>query len=161
MKICDKCGAYNSDDKQFCVDCSEKLGDAISKREEAAIKNKLNKELDKWSDKSEGFYVSIYDKILGGISIAGIVFLIVLAVMGRFSGYTESLILSAVCFAAAAFVSLFPAFAWEVEKFSLSFLIRNSENADPSEYYIWRRKVLPTVMTALGYLFAVLTAFYM
>ena len=25
MKVCNKCGAYNSDDRMFCVDCNEKL----------------------------------------------------------------------------------------------------------------------------------------
>ncbi len=30
MKLCEKCGAHNSDERMFCVDCSEKLGKPLS-----------------------------------------------------------------------------------------------------------------------------------
>lgn len=159
MKICDKCGAYNSDDKMFCVDCSEKLGDAISQREETVIKNKLNNKLEKLSNKSDCFYVSLYDKILSAVSIAGIIFIIVLAFFGKFQEDATVFIISAVCFVSSAFESLFPKLAWQVEIFFLSFKTRDWENAEPSEYYILRRKILPTVTTALGFLLSILTVF--
>ncbi len=42
MKICTKCGAYNSDERVFCVDCSEKLGDKISASDEKQAHDRVN-----------------------------------------------------------------------------------------------------------------------
>lgn len=34
MKKCRKCGAYNSNERQYCVDCAQRLGEGLSEQEE-------------------------------------------------------------------------------------------------------------------------------
>lgn len=152
MKICTKCGAYNSDDKFFCVDCSEKLSESISQTEETQIKNKLNDKLEKYGNASEPFYVSIYDKLLGGASIIGMAFCLVVAFMGRFQGNTAAFVISVVCFALAAFELLFPEPAWQIEKIFLSVRVSDWENAEPSRSYNFFRRISSVVLLLFGYL---------
>ena len=65
MKICTKCGAYNSDDRKFCVDCSEKLGNVLSASEERQMRDNLNKRMDEMYNRNEPLYVSKFDKAIG------------------------------------------------------------------------------------------------
>ncbi len=46
MKICENCGAYNSDERFFCVDCSEKLGDSLSAAEEQRLDDRIDDSLE-------------------------------------------------------------------------------------------------------------------
>ena len=39
MKVCDKCGAYNSNNRMFCVDCNEKLNDSEDLQQD--VKSKI------------------------------------------------------------------------------------------------------------------------
>lgn len=62
MKICCKCGAHNSDERFFCIDCNEKLGSSLSKAEEAKINEDINESLENMYNKRDPLHVSKFDK---------------------------------------------------------------------------------------------------
>ena len=73
MKKCPKCGAVLNDSRQTCVDCGTLLGKPLDEREEAALAEQLDEKLDGMSAKTEDFYVSLRDKLLGVVAALGIV----------------------------------------------------------------------------------------
>lgn len=66
MKICDKCGAYNSDDRMFCVDCNEKLNDNDNENLQQDVQSKIDELYDK------KLSVNVFDKIIGSVSLLGV-----------------------------------------------------------------------------------------
>lgn len=84
MKICDKCGALNSDNRFFCVDCSEKLGDPVSAREQQSIEQEINSGIETIYNRNDPLYVSLFDRVMGIISLIGIAVSLVLLAVGLF-----------------------------------------------------------------------------
>lgn len=81
MKKCVHCGAVQNDNRHRCIDCGERLPKSLSPKEEAEISSNLENTLDKMSDRTEDFYVPLRDKIIGAISILGIIAAIVLLIL--------------------------------------------------------------------------------
>jgi len=69
MKKCDNCGAVQSDDRIFCVDCGERLGRPMSKADEEAHDAALSDTLTGMAERTEDFYVNPAARVLGIISI--------------------------------------------------------------------------------------------
>ena len=81
MKKCKQCGALQNDDNSTCIDCGAVLGKALSEAEAAEINESLDDKLDGMSDRTEDFYVPLRDKIMGVLSVIGIIAAIVLLVL--------------------------------------------------------------------------------
>ena len=81
MKKCKNCGALQNDDNSTCIDCGAVLGKALSEAEAAEINESLDNKLDGMSERTEDFYVSLRDKIMGVLSVIGIIAAIVLLVL--------------------------------------------------------------------------------
>lgn len=91
MKRCTKCGAIQNDSRHHCIDCGEKLGKPLSKAEALEIEERLDNTLDDMSDRTEDFYVPLRDKIMGVISVIGIIAAIVLHILvGRENNRIEA-----------------------------------------------------------------------
>ena len=91
MKKCTKCGAIQNDNRQHCIDCGEMLGKPLSKSEAVEIEKRIDNTLDDISERSEDFYVPLRDKIMGVISVLGIIAAIVLLMLvGRENNRIES-----------------------------------------------------------------------
>ena len=73
MKKCKKCGALQSDEKTTCLDCGTLLGRPMTEEEEEAADELLDDRLDDLSERMQDFYVPLRDKIMGVISIIGII----------------------------------------------------------------------------------------
>jgi len=78
MKKCHNCGAVQGDDRTTCIDCDSALGRPISKAEEKRIDESIDDKLDSMAERTEDFYVPIYDKIMGVLCIIGIIAAIIL-----------------------------------------------------------------------------------
>ena len=78
MKKCDNCGAVQSDDRIFCLDCGERLGRPMGEAEAAAHEATLSDTLTDMAERTEDFHVTPTARVLGIISILCAV---VLAVM--------------------------------------------------------------------------------
>lgn len=78
MKKCKNCGMVQSDDNTVCLDCSSPLGPSMSeganKAAEASIKDKVND----MAERTDEFYISLRDKIMGYACVGFIVVALVL-----------------------------------------------------------------------------------
>jgi len=81
MKKCKKCGALQNDDNSTCIDCGAILGKALSEAEAAEINESLDDKLEGMSERTEDFHVSLRDKIMGVLSLLGIIAAIILLVL--------------------------------------------------------------------------------
>lgn len=69
MKVCKKCGAVQNDDRSVCIDCGSVLGKSVSDEEEHNYNENLSEYIDDKSERTEDFYVSRLDKIIGILCI--------------------------------------------------------------------------------------------
>ena len=81
MKKCKQCGALQNDDNSTCIDCGAVLGKALSEAEVAEINESIDNKLEGMSERTEDFYVPLRDKIMGVLSVIGIIAAIVLLVL--------------------------------------------------------------------------------
>lgn len=81
MKKCKNCGALQNDDNSTCIDCGAVLGKALSEAQAAEINESLDEKLDGMSERTEDFYVPLRDKIMGVLSVIGIIAAIILLVL--------------------------------------------------------------------------------
>ena len=151
MKICEKCGAHNSDQRMFCVDCNEKLGDRLSELQELQFRQDTDVKIEKMYNKNDPLYVSRFDKTVGAISLMGaavsLVFIIIKLIIGQSTGY---LWLGIVLFLLAIVEAFIPKLSWELEKLRLSFYINGTDDLEPSDFYFIGRKISIIVLTLLG-----------
>lgn len=159
MKICNNCGAYNSDERMFCVDCNERLLDEINTELQKELNAKSDAVIEKLLNKKDPLYVSLYDKIVG---IACIIFSSLLLVLGfvlmfkdRGTSIPFYLIIFGVVGALEAFL---PQISWELEKLSLSFKVNNIDDLTPSSFYLIGRKIGATVCLIICLVGVVFTA---
>ena len=78
MKKCKYCGTPQSDERHTCVDCGKVLGKPLSEKEAAAVEDALDEKMDAMTDRTDTFYVSRTDKILGIIGVLGFIAALVL-----------------------------------------------------------------------------------
>ncbi len=69
MKICGKCGAHQSDDRSTCLDCGAILGKPLSESEERELNEDISDTLHGMSERTQDFYVSPLDRVLGILCI--------------------------------------------------------------------------------------------
>lgn len=151
MKICGKCGAHNSDERFFCIDCNERLDDPLSESEEKRIEGDLSQSVERLYNKTDPLAVTLFDKIFGwgciaGTGILAILFFIALFTDRELTGYP----LGFMFLIAGALEALVPKITWAVEKLRLSFSIQGADDAQPSDYYRFFRKVSIAICAGIG-----------
>lgn len=161
MKICENCGACNSNNRLFCVDCSEKLGKKLSKNEELMKREQINENIENLYNESDPLHVDKTDKIIGVISLCGIAVSIILFIMGAFTDYKFELGFYALVFyTCAAAEALLPRLLWEFEKIDLSRKIYGAEDAEPSDFYKTGRKISEIVFAGFATLILIMQPFF-
>ena len=151
MKICTKCGAYNSDERFFCVDCNEKLGDKLSAVDEQQMRDNVNETIEEMYNRKDPLFVSKLDKVLGTASLIGALCCLVLVVIGKIAQRSVDLLwVGLLFFLLAGIEALVPKVTWAVEKIRLSFFISDADNAEPSEFYTPCRKAAIIISAAVG-----------
>lgn len=140
MKICEKCGARYSDDKTFCVDCNEKLGDKLSAAEEQKIQTNLNHKIEEMYNKRDPLYVSKFDKIIGLVSLVGTAITLLLILIRVFTQQNIALLVCAIIFfLISSLEALLPQVMWELEKMRFSLFVNG--DTEPSDFYLKFRKI--------------------
>ena len=151
MKICSHCGAINSDNKFFCVDCNEKLDEAISESEQNRVEKQIDSNIENLYNDNDPLFVSRTDKIFGIVSCVCAVLSLAVLVIGLATKRDLSLLLLGFLFSALAAVeAFFPQINWCIEKLRLSFIISNPEDAEPGTFYRACRKFSIMLCTAVG-----------
>ncbi len=154
MKVCDKCGSYNSDDRMFCVDCDEKLDDNLIDGEEVQSK------IDELYNKKDPLNVSVFDKVLGCISLMGVLTTIIVFISNAITQTScEYLGWALITFALSSFEAFCPRISWEFEKISLSFHVNGSSDLEPSDFYFIKRKLAISILLLLGIFMLVINLF--
>jgi len=143
MKICSKCGVQQSSDRVFCVDCDNKLGDSISDIEKQKIETETKNKIDKMNEETYQPNVSAFDKIVGFVSLLGLITTIIFMILYKKNvERVPETIYTILFFAISLLFAFFPKAIWAVEKFRLSFTINNYDDAEPSGFYLFMRKAL-------------------
>ena len=139
MKVCEKCGAINNNERFFCTDCGEKLPAPVSKAYEAEINGRISDTDDKLMRESDPLAVTTFDRITGFVSVGGLLLAVVLLFVGaRLQRFNPELILYSMLFFIVGIISSFlPRLLWFFEKIRLSFTISAYENAEPSDWYLF------------------------
>ena len=78
MKKCKNCGMIQSNDNTVCLDCNSPLVSFLSEDENKQAEATLKKQVDNLADKTDEFYVSLRDRILGYTCFGFIVLALVL-----------------------------------------------------------------------------------
>lgn len=151
MKICEKCGAFNSDDKIFCVDCNEKLSEKLTAATERKIRAELSEQMEEMYNKKDPLYVSRFDKVMGAVALVGAVTSAVLMGISVFTQIDIKIPLCALIFFLISVVeALIPKIMWELEKLRLSFTIMGTDGLEPSDFYLKGRKIGVVAGIVLG-----------
>lgn len=155
MKLCENCGAVQSDERYYCVDCKGKLSKSLSEKETDKIASHLDKVGNNYLDKLSSLRATKADRIIGFLSLAGAsaVFVQMLIYKENIENTPESLI-AFILFITCSLESLFPKLLWNLEKFRLSFLINSADSAEPSDFYLTMRKIF----IYIGFIIAVIAA---
>ncbi len=150
MKVCDKCGALNSDNRFFCVDCHEKLGDAVSEQERDKIEQSIDTTLENLYNDNDPLYVSRFHKVMGFLSLVGALASLVLFVISLVTKRDFSFLWIGILFFALTVVeALVPRFTWSLEQLRLSLIINDSD-AEPSAFYKTSRKICIVIGAGVG-----------
>lgn len=158
MKICSKCGAQQSDTRIFCVDCGERLGDSLPEKASQVIEEETDNKINKLYNKTDPLYVSFLDKIVGFASLIGAVLMVIFMVVFRRNlEYVPESLYAIVLFLLSSLNALVPKILWAMEKIRLSFTINDSDNAEPSDFYLIMRKISIWICCGIGILFLVLS----
>lgn len=152
MKLCEKCGACNSDDRFFCVDCNEKLGEKASAAFEKQLENNIDNAIDRLYDKNDPLSVNLLDRITGFWSVAGLA----AAVFAGFKAGFLYFVWVAVWFALGLADSFFPSLAFELYKLRLGFSVANADDVTPSDLYRVMRRVGNVLCCVIVTVFAVI-----
>lgn len=157
MKICDKCGAHNSNERHSCVDCDARLGDALSAQEERIARDAIESKMEKLYNAQDPLYVSLFDKVMGWISVCGVAALLVLVVLSLFGIHSVSsesgyyyVLTGLLLFGFACIEAFFPKVTWTLEKWRLSFTLEHIDDATPGYLYKFGRKVSLAMFVTLG-----------
>lgn len=162
MKICESCGAHNSDSRVFCVDCGTSLGKKISFAQEKKIAEKLDEKMEKMEkmyNSRDPLYVSVFDKIMGISAIACILFSLTLILLKPLMNITVSskdLFYVIIVFAFGAVDALIPKLSWELEKMRLILLVISNEEPQPTEFYMIGRRIGVTLFIGVGVAFLIM-----
>ena len=160
MKICSKCGAHNSDENFFCVDCNERLDDPISASEKERIEESIEQNVEKLYNKTDPFAITLFYKIVGAVCSLGTVILAIMFFIALFTNRSlEMYYIGFIFLIFGAFDAFFPKITWALEKMRLSFTISDPENAEPSDFYLIFRKVGIIICAVIGIAIIVLSAF--
>lgn len=151
MKICTECGAYNSDERIFCIDCNEKLGDKLSTEKEQQLRENVNEKIEEMYNRKDPHYVSKFDKAMGAVSLIGTLCSLILLVVGTVTERSfDFLWIGIILFLLASIDAFIPRVTWTLEKIRLSFIISDADNAEPSRFYIFCRRAGIVILTAAG-----------
>ena len=118
MRICEKCGAINNNERFFCADCGEKLPAPVSKAYEDEINKQIFDAGERLADKTNQLAVTPFYKATGFVSVGGLLLAVVLLLVGaRLQRFNPELILYSMLFFIVGIISSFlPRLLWFFEK---------------------------------------------
>ncbi len=154
MKLCKQCGAHNSDERMFCVDCGERLAKPLSQQEEEQLRKTAQEKMEKIYRTTDPLQVNLLDKIMGCASAVGLVatFIRMLIATGEptpFSAFWLCLVL----FSWSVVASVVPGVLWAMGR------RRRWDDGHPGVWYNITRRAVVAGSVAVGFALLVLSWF--
>ncbi len=154
MKKCPSCGVSQSDRRTECVECGAHLDEPLPEREERRLLAQQQERLEKLYNKGDPLHVSLFDKIMGGIMLTGLLAVPITLIFCRAWLKADIMTLGAVLFwLLGAVEAFFPKLGWELEKLRMSFSANGVDDLTPSSLYFAGRKFSQVLCLLLGALF--------
>lgn len=153
MKICEKCEAFNSNDKFFCVDCGKTLSEKLSDSVEEKVRTEISDRIEKMYNKKDPLYVSKFDKIMGVIAVIGAVATIIYIIFCLFTNHKSTTLVfyAIIFFVLSALDAFVPQLAWSFEKMRLAFIVNGADDLEPGDLYLLFKRIGIVAFTALGF----------
>ncbi len=158
MKLCKNCGAIQSDNHANCIDCGERLGLPLSKREEEEQERRISKNIKRLLNRKDYFYISKIDKIVAGLLFSGVIIFALIRMIGgvKLVEADKFFTMFTAAFAAAAAVCLvIPQIPWELYKLKYLFLIDNPDDMQPNELALYMRRFYPYTLCVAAYIYLI------
>lgn len=159
MKKCKSCGALQKDERTVCIDCGQRLGEPLTKRElkaledglETQLDDGLETQLDEMADRCDDFHVSRFDYVLIALHAVLSVALIVVTLINpnNVQETGRSLLWGLILNVLAAVELLFPAAIWSLHVGVLSFRYANADDLEPGWGWKITRKAVSFIAIAL------------
>lgn len=151
MKVCPRCGVSQSDKRTECVECGARLEEPVSERVEQRLLEQQEERLEKLYHKGDPLHVSLFDKIMGGIMLAGLLAIPVTLIVCRAWLRANIVTLATALFWLMGVIeAFFPKLGWELEKLRMSFSAVGTEDLTPSHFYFVMRKIALVLFLLLG-----------
>ncbi len=131
MKICKKCGALNSNNKWFCVDCGATLPKKLSATEEKQMHTEINDQIEEMYNQKDPYYINAFDKVTGVIAILGLIAIFAFIEFSAFTNREHSLeaaVYAIAFFAVAILDSFVPHLALVFERIRLGIRFDGTEH---------------------------------
>ncbi len=141
MKICSNCKAILSDDRNRCIDCGSTLGEPVGKEKEREIRSQLSEKSDKLLKRTDDLSPTLSEIIVGALSLIGFCATLVVLLALDLQAGSQSYAVAIAFFVACAVNALLPKLMWTLERLRLYFLISNADEAEPSFFYLFMRKI--------------------
>lgn len=143
------------------MDCGATLGEKLTDAQEQLIHENLSDNIEKMYNKTDPLYVSLLDKILGGIAVIGGVASLVCPFLRPAPASDDNpYLLAFVLFAIAALDAFIPQLAWGLEKLRLGLWVNGGDDLQPSGFYLVGRRVGVALAAALGVSILLITLFH-
>ncbi len=133
MKICPSCGVSQSDRRTECVECGARLDAPLNEQEAERVRAQQEEQLEKLYNRRDPLYVSLFDKILGGLMAAGALAVPITLLVGHNQVKPSIMAFAAFLFFAFGVVlAFFPKIAWEIGKLRMSVYMDGTDDLMPA-----------------------------
>lgn len=149
MKKCEKCGAIQKDERTTCIDCGSILGKPIQSDGQEQIDEEIADYIDDISYQADDFYISTRDKIIAGLCLVGIIFLLIVPnILGVFNAYH---LLGVFSLLLCITFAIFPKFIWFLHKLPFIWYTLYHE-LEPSDFYLVITKAIKYILFIIGFI---------
>jgi len=150
MRICKVCGREQSDNSKLCTHCGENLDKQFPELELENLRESKGIIQPKSHQESGALTISRADIIAGSLSFVGLLATIFCNLFLKNDINGIALLLVALLFIYNMAMTLIPGLAWELEKLRVVFSVSNSQDMEPSDFYLTMRKIGPWLLLVIG-----------
>jgi len=150
MRVCQVCGWDQSDNTKLCTHCGEDLDKQFPELELEKLRESKGITLDKPQQESGELTPGLADIIAGSLSFVGLLATILCNLFLKNIVNGGYLLPIALLFIYVMAVTLIPGLAWEIEKLRLGFSFNNTQDLEPSDFYLTMKTIGPWLLLVIG-----------
>ncbi|HAN21230.1 MAG: hypothetical protein A2Y15_06675 [Clostridiales bacterium GWF2_36_10] len=163
MKKCKKCGIVQNDERTICIECGNFLGKPLSKEESKHYNEEITDKVNDLTERADDFYITSWDKIMGGLCFGGIIYLAAFLPFFRntyiphlYNSYLKEYLFSIIFLTYCLLMTVFPKFILFLQRLRFIFF-DFSEDPSPSAIYLIFTKIIRYLFFVVGYMYVILS----